>query len=97
MANDFNKVAPKTTTTAQPEGVTTVTSSNPLPYFVAHVSALGGQPLVVQCESEDVSRQVYRRECKGLDLAARIDVRPATNDEIQRAMDDQRVVTAEAK
>lgn len=72
--------------------VTTVTgSTSELQFFAADVPALGGVPLIVQCRDSESAQAVYRRECKGLDLNARITVRNATSDEANRAAEEKRL------
>lgn len=72
--------------------VTTVTgSTSDLQFFAADVPALGGTPLIVQCGDAETAQNIYRRECKGLDLNARITVRNATTDEANRATEEKRL------
>lgn len=75
-----------------PVETTTVTgATEAAQFFAADVPSLGGEPLIIECRDTEAAQNVYRRECKGLDAGARIAVRPATDDEVRRATEEQRL------
>jgi hypothetical protein len=80
-----------TSTTTSETPVTTVTTVEGLTYFSADVPSLGGVPLIVQAVDEDAVRKIYHRECAGLSPGAFIAVKPATDIEIKRATEENRV------
>ena len=95
MANGIQQVNqqrsnPQSTTTSEPP-VTTVTTAEGLTYFSADVPSLGGVPLIVQAVDEESVRRIYHRECEGLSPGAFIAVKPATDIEIKRATEENRV------
>lgn len=78
-------------TTLNEPSVTTVTSTGELQYFSADVPSLGGTPLIVQAIDEDAVRKIYHRECAGLSPGAFIAIKPASELEIKRAKEEERV------
>lgn len=75
----------------QPETTTVTGATEAAQFYAADVPALGGEPLIVECRSVEAAQSIYRRECKGLDAGAQITVRPASDKEVARATEEQRL------